>query len=127
MVASDVEALIERYNAAWNSQDLEQIASMHSAEIVFHNHTAGEAVEGEVAVREHIAGIFSRWPDMAFRTRRMYVRDDFAACEWTANATAPDGRFLEWDGVDLFPIEDGRIARKDIYSTSGTPRVLSGA
>ena len=29
-----------------------------------------------------------------------------------------DGRELEWDGVDVFPIAaDGRIARKDIYST----------
>jgi ketosteroid isomerase-like protein len=125
--APDVEALIERYNAAWNRQDLDEISSMHSAGIVFHNHTAGEAVEGAAAVREHIAGIFSRWPDMAFRARRMYVREDFAACEWTATATASDRRVLEWDGVDLFPIADGRIARKDIYSTSGTPRVLRAA
>jgi ketosteroid isomerase-like protein len=124
--SAEVERLIEHYNAAWNRQDLEEISSMHSTAIVFHNHTADEAVEGAEAVREHIAGIFSRWPDMAFRARRLYVRDDFAACEWTAKATASDGRVLEWDGVDLFPIEDGRIARKDVYSTSGTPRVLSG-
>jgi ketosteroid isomerase-like protein len=123
--AATVERMIERYNAAWNAQDLDEISSMHSPAIVFDNHTAGEAVEGIDSVREHIAGIFSRWPDMAFRARRMYVREDFAACEWTASATASDGRSLEWDGVDLFPIADGLIARKDIYSTSGTPRVLS--
>jgi ketosteroid isomerase-like protein len=122
---SEVEALIERYNAAWNRQDLDEICALHSGEVVFHNHTAGEAVEGAEAVREHIAGIFSRWPDMAFRGRRTYAADDFAACEWTAAATAPDGRSLEWDGVDLFPIVGGLIARKDIYSTSGTPRVLA--
>jgi ketosteroid isomerase-like protein len=122
--APEVERLIERYNGAWNSQDLDEIAAMHSPAIVFHNHTAGEAVEGADAVREHIEGIFSRWPDMTFSARRLYTRDDFAACEWTASATAQDGRSLEWDGVDLFPIDDGLIARKDIYSTSGTPRVL---
>ena len=127
MDASEVERLIERYNAAWNRQDLDEIASMHAPSIVFQNHTADEAVEGAEAVREHIAGIFSRWPDMSFRARRLYAREDFAACEWTATATASDGRTLEWDGVDLFPIVDGRLARKDIYSTSGTPRVLSGA
>ena len=125
MDAAEVERLIERYNTAWNAQDLDEISSMHSPAIVFHNHTAGEAVEGIESVRGHIAGIFSRWPDMAFRARRMYVREDFAACEWTASASASDGRSLEWDGVDLFPIADGLIARKDIYSTSGTPRVLS--
>jgi ketosteroid isomerase-like protein len=124
MNATTVEALIERYNAAWNRQDLEEICSMHSEQIVFHNHTAGEAVEGAAAVREHIAAIFSRWPDMAFRGRGLYAGEDFAACEWTASGTAPDGRRLEWDGVDLFPISDGLIVRKDVYSTSGTPRVL---
>jgi ketosteroid isomerase-like protein len=44
--------------------------------------------------------------------------------EWTASATTPDGRRLEWDGVDVFPIRDGLIARKDVYSTSHIPRVL---
>jgi uncharacterized protein (TIGR02246 family) len=122
--APDVEGLIERYNAAWNRQDLDEIASLHADAIVFHNHTAGEAVEGAEAVREHIASIFSNWPDMAFRTRALYTGEDFATCEWTAAATAPDGRSLEWDGVDVFPIVDGLIARKDVYSSSASPRVL---
>jgi ketosteroid isomerase-like protein len=118
-----VRELIARYDAAWNAQDLETIDALHAPDIVFCNHTAGEAeVAGAPAVREHIAGIFSRWPDMRFTSRRLYAHEDFCASEWTARATAPDGRRLEWDGVDLFPIVDGRIARKDVYSTSGTPR-----
>jgi steroid delta-isomerase-like uncharacterized protein len=123
--AADVESLIARYNDAWNEQDLDAISALHSPDIVFHNHTAGEQVEGAAAVADHIAGIFSGWPDLSFRARRLYAREDFAACEWTASATASDGRSLEWDGVDLFPIADGRIARKDVYSSSGSPRVVS--
>ena len=127
MGPDEVERLIARYNEAWNSQDLETISSLHAQTIVFHNHTAGERVEGSAAVADHIAGSFSGWPDLSFRTRRLYARDDFAACEWTATATASDGRSLEWDGVDLFPIADGRIARKDVYSSSGAPRVVGQA
>ena len=122
--AAEVEQLIARYNGAWNAHDLETICALHAPQIVFHNHTAGERKEGADAVRDHIAAIFAGWPDLAFQTRRLYVRDDFAACEWTASGTSADGRRLEWDGVDLFPIADGLIARKDVYSTSGTPRVL---
>ncbi len=120
MDPDEVERLITRYNDAWNRHDLDDISSLHSPAMVFHNHTAGERVEGAAAVADHIAGIFSGWPDLSFRTRRLYVRHDFAACEWTANATAADGRLLEWDGVDLFPIIEGRIARKDVYSDSVT-------
>jgi ketosteroid isomerase-like protein len=123
----DIATLIDRYDAAWNGQDLDAIASMHHDAIVFHNHTAGERVDGAAAVREHIGAIFTRWPTLRFERRALRVGDDFAVSEWTARATHPDdGRELEWDGVDVFPIApDGRIARKDIYSTSGTPRVLS--
>jgi uncharacterized protein (TIGR02246 family) len=125
----DTAALIDRYDAAWNAQDLDAIASLHDDAIVFHNHTAGERVEGAAAVRDHIAAIFARWPTLRFTRRALRVGEDFAVSEWTARATHPDdGRELEWDGVDVFPLTaEGRIARKDIYSTSGTPRVLSAS
>jgi ketosteroid isomerase-like protein len=123
----DIAALIDRYDAAWNAQDLDAIASMHDDAIVFHNHTAGECKEGAAAVREHIATIFARWPTLRFERRALRVGADFAVSEWTARATHPDdGRGLEWDGVDVFPITpEGRIARKDIYSTSAAPRIVS--
>jgi steroid delta-isomerase-like uncharacterized protein len=121
----DVRALIDRYNDAWNAQDLDAVAALHAEDVVFHNHTADERVEGADAVREHIGSIFERWPDLRFRGRSLRVAGDFAVNEWTATATAPDGRRLEWDGVDVFPVRDGRIARKDVYSSSHAPRVLS--
>ena len=123
----EIAALIDRYDAAWNAQELDAIASMHDDAIVFHNHTAAERVAGAAAVRAHIASIFARWPTLRFERRALRLGDDFAVSEWTARATHPDdGRGLEWDGIDVFPITpDGRIGRKDVYSTSATPRVLS--
>jgi steroid delta-isomerase-like uncharacterized protein len=120
----DLEQLVERYNQAWNDQDLDEIAALHPPDIVFQNHTAGERVEGADAVREHIGGILERWPDLRFRGRRLYAGADFVVSEWTATATHSDGRRLEWDGIDVFPFRDGLIARKDVYSSSHAPRVL---
>jgi Ni/Co efflux regulator RcnB len=42
--SEDIATLIDRYDAAWNAQDLDAIASMHDDAIVFHNHTAAERV-----------------------------------------------------------------------------------
>jgi ketosteroid isomerase-like protein len=100
------------------------VCSFHAAGIVFENHTAGERAEGADAVRAHIAGIFERWPSLRFRGVRLYAAEDFVVSEWTATATRPDGVRIEWDGVDVFPLEDGKIARKDVYSTSASPRVV---
>jgi len=113
--SADVATLIDRYDAALNAHDLDAIASMHDDAIVFHHHTAGERVAGATAVRAHIGAIFARWPAATTSRRGVDPR-----------AVHPDdGRQLEWDGVDIFPLTpEGRIARKDVYSTSATPRVL---
>jgi len=130
--ADGIEALTEairRYNEAWNAQDLDTIIAMHSAEMVFANHTAGESASGE-AVRDHIASIFRTWPDLRFETRRLYVRESLVVQEWTATAThsetmrrgdvevPPSGREVTWDGIDSIPFENGLITRKDVYSDS---------
>jgi len=112
-----VRETIERYNDAWNAQDVDAIAALHHPEIVFHNHTADELAEGADAVRDHIAAIFRNNPTLRFTTRALYAGDDFAVCEWTAST---GGR--EWDGVDVFPLRDGLIARKDVYSSSHRAR-----
>jgi uncharacterized protein (TIGR02246 family) len=123
MGEGDARRLIAAYDDAWNRQDLDAVASMHTDDVVFENHTAGERAEGSEAVRAHIGGIFERWPSLRFAGRRLYVADDFVVSEWTATATRPDGTKIEWDGVDVFPLRDGKIARKDVYSTSHAPRV----
>jgi ketosteroid isomerase-like protein len=119
--------LIEAYNAAWNRQDLDALCVFHADEIVFENHTAGERAEGADAVRAHIGGIFERWPTLRFSTRSLYEGDDFAVCEWTARAVREDGQQIEWDGVDVFPVRDGKIFRKDVYSGSQAPRIVGTA
>jgi len=121
--AAELERTIERYNDAWNAHDVDAVVALHAPEMVFENHTAAERVEGD-DVRGHIARIFENWPDLAFRGRRLYTRDGVVVSEWTASATDGDGRRLEWDGVDIFPFENGLILRKDVYSTSHRARVL---
>ncbi|MGZ6690737.1 MAG: ester cyclase, partial [Solirubrobacteraceae bacterium] len=79
---------------------------------------------------EHIARIFESWPDIAFETRRLYVREDLVVQEWTATAThvkplrrgdivaEPSGKRIQWEGMDVIPFEDGKVKRKDVYSDS---------
>jgi steroid delta-isomerase-like uncharacterized protein len=120
---------IERYNEAWNAHDLDAIMAMHAPDMVFANHTAGEAAAGP-DVRRHIGQIFETWPDIAFETRRLYVRDALVVQEWDASAThtrtmrrgeivaEPTGRRLTWEGIDSIPFENGLVKRKDVYSDS---------
>jgi steroid delta-isomerase-like uncharacterized protein len=124
-----LQETIARYNDAWNAHDLDAIMAMHAPDMVFENHTAGERADG-TQVREHIGRIFTAWPDIAFHTRRLYVREDLVVQEWTASAThntelrrgevtaPPSGKRVEWEGLDVIPFENGLVKRKDVYSDS---------
>jgi ketosteroid isomerase-like protein len=112
-----LEDVISAYNDAWNRQDVEAICSAHAPGMVFENHNAGERAEGD-AVHAHIASIFANWPDLRFAERARYAGDGFVVQEWTATATHPQGRVVSWDGVDIFPFDGEKIARKDVYSNA---------
>jgi ketosteroid isomerase-like protein len=48
---------------------------------------------------------------------------DHAVAEWTAHATHPEtGESLEWDGIDVIQIRDGRICRNAVYSSAHNAR-----
>jgi steroid delta-isomerase-like uncharacterized protein len=125
----ELQRTIDAYNDAWNAHDIARIGSMHAPDMVFENHTAGERAEGQQAL-EHIAQIFESWPDIEFKTRRMYVREDLVVQEWTASAThvkplsrgeivaEPSGKRIEWAGMDVIPFDAGKVKRKDVYSDS---------
>ena len=132
MEGPKLQELIDRYNAAWNAHDVEAIVSMHTEDSVFENHVTGDVNVGREEIGRAIDGIFAVFPDLAFETRRAYVREDLVVQEWTARGThqgpmtrsgievQPTGRKVEYKGMDVIPIRDGLVARKDVYSDSVT-------
>jgi len=114
-----------QYRDAFFARDIDAIMALVTPDFVFENVTAGERIEGADAARAHIAAIFARWPDMRFREPEGGLRagEDHLTAEWTARGTHPDtGRVLEWDGIDLILIRDGRICRNAVYSSAHAAR-----
>jgi steroid delta-isomerase-like uncharacterized protein len=129
---AELQEFIDRYNDAWNAHDVEAIVAMHTEDSVFENHTTGDVNVGREAIGKAIAGIFGVFPDLTFEGRRQYIRDDLVVQEWTARGThqgtmtrsgidvPPTGRKVEYRGMDVIPIRDGLVARKDVYSDGVT-------
>jgi steroid delta-isomerase-like uncharacterized protein len=129
---AELQRFIDRYNDAWNAHDVDAIVSMHTENSVFENHVTGDVNVGREQIRDAIRGIFTVFPDLSFEGRRQYVREDLVVQEWTARGThkgkmrragievEPTERSVEYAGMDIIPIEDGLVARKDVYSDSIT-------
>ena len=83
---------------------------------VFHLHGGGEPAIGRAATREAIATVLARWPDIRFERKRvMHIGQGHFVSEYEMSATDAEGHLLVCDGVDVFAISDGRVARKDTY------------
>jgi steroid delta-isomerase-like uncharacterized protein len=129
-MSADLEATLARYGDAWNRHDVDAIVALHTDDSVFENHTSGGIAVGRAEIRRLLEGVFSTFPDLQFATRRAYYRDDVAVLEWTATAThvrpvthggqtfPPSGKTLSWNGMDVIPMRDGLVARKDVYADS---------
>jgi len=129
---AELQEFIDRYNEAWADHDVDAIVELHTEDSVFENHTTGDVNVGKDAIGNAIRGIFTVFPDLTFETRRQYIRDDLVVQEWTARGThlgkmtraglevEPTGKAVEYRGMDVIPIDGGKVARKDVYSDGVT-------
>jgi hypothetical protein len=116
----DLEALSERYLAAWTARDLDAIVALHTAGSVFRVHAGGEPARGKEAVRAAFADVFERFPGFAFEVDRLLLGEGHWVLDWTLVSDG-DGGELRLDCLDVVVVADGLVARKDTYVDAGPP------
>lgn len=81
------------------------------------HHISGETLGGAAAVKEMARSLRSAFPDLAFSIEDTICADDKVLVRWTARGTntgafggrPATGRAVEWTGMDLIRVADGRI------------------
>jgi hypothetical protein len=111
-MSGDVQDLALRYGAAWAAHDLDAILALHTEDTVFHLHGRCEAAVGWSATREAFARAMEQWPDIGFDRKRVHIGSRHFVSEYEMSATT-EGREIVCDGVDVFSVEDGRVARAE--------------
>jgi steroid delta-isomerase-like uncharacterized protein len=136
--ATDLAQFCARYLAAWNGHDASAIADLVTEDVVWEDPALPAPAHGPLAVQEFMRTAWVAFPDLRFDdtdTPHCSSNGDRVAWRWRMRGTmtgpieppgfAPTGRSMEIEGVDLWTMRDGRIARyRAFYDTNDLARQL---
>jgi steroid delta-isomerase-like uncharacterized protein len=137
--AHDLAAFCARYLAAWNDHDPDAMAALLTDDIVWEDPALPAPARGIPAVQEFMRASWRGFPDLRFDetdTPHLTADGDEVALRWRMRGTmtgpvdppgfAPTGRAMEVEGVDLWTLRDGRIARyRAFYDMNDVARQLA--
>ena len=123
ITTQDIQAISERYFAAWAARDPEAIVALHTDDTQFWTHLGTGPVQGREAVRAAFAEIFEQFPDLTWETYRVLYGEDHWILDWAL--ISGDIRFDCLDVVNVSP--DGLVARKDTFVDSVQLQAAFGA
>ena len=111
------KALIERFLAAWNDQDVEAVVACYTDDLYYRDPNTRGPIESPDAMRSYLGKLFDAW-QMHWSTREAFRLEgtDGAAFLWRATFRKSDGdQTVEADGMDLVILRGDRIARNEVY------------
>ena len=120
----DLDAFCARYLASWNDHDAAAMAALVTEDVVWEDPALPAPAHGPAAVQDFMRAAWAAFPDLRFDetdTPHRTAGGDQVAWRWRMRGTntgpidppgfAATGRTIEIEGVDLWTMRDGRIAR----------------
>jgi len=114
--ASAVE-VVQRFNDAFNRHDVDAVMALMSQDIVFENTRPapdGERFEGHERIRPFWEQFFARSPQAHFDAEEIFGAGDRCVVRWVYS-WVKEGKRGHVRGVDVFRVQDGRVAEKLSY------------
>ncbi len=116
-MSDSTEAVIERFNEAFNRHDVDAIMNCMTDDCVFENTRPapdGSRIAGQAAVRAFWEDFFRRSPHARFETEETVIAGDRCIVRWRYSWVR-DGTPGHVRGVDVFRVRDGKVAEKLSY------------
>lgn len=108
---------VENFNSAFNQHDVDAVMNLMTENCVFENTNPppdGKRIEGSVIVREYWEKFFAANPDAYFEAEEMIVAGNRCIVRWVYHKTR-EGKRWHLRGVDIFTVENGKVAEKLAY------------
>ena len=124
-MASRAERVGRDSFAAWNSHDVDRIASFYTEDCVHEDVAVGAVIHGVQELKKTLSGLFIWSPDVRLDLAACFGAGNDAASEWTMSGThrgtAPEvsvpatGKHFSVKGASVYRLRDGMISRDCDY------------
>ncbi len=117
----EIEDTLQRWNAAWDNHDLEEIMQFFHDDILFENWTGGKAL-GKEALRKAWTPWFENHGGFRFMEEDTFIDEKEQKVlyrwllEWPSFERGYEGKWEKRRGIDIMHFQDGKIIKKLTYS-----------
>ena len=111
-------AVLQRFNDAFARHDVDAVMAAMTEDCLFENTYPppdGEQYTGQAAVRAFWERFFAASPNATFEAEETFVCNDRAVVRWRYQWVEADGKRGHVRGVDIFRVQDGKVAEKLSY------------
>ncbi len=109
------EQFIEALHKLEEDRELDPIVATYSEDCEVGNIIVPEKFKGPDGARRFWSEYRDTFGEIHSSFRNVIASDGSAALEWTTKATSADGDPLEYDGVSILEIADGKVTRFRAY------------
>jgi len=117
MNSKETSEAVSKFNKAFNAHDVNAIMAAMTEQCIFESTSPapdGVRYIGADNVRAYWEKFFAGSPDARFETEEMITIDDRCIVRWVYRKTK-EGNPWHLRGVDIFRVQDGKIAEKFSY------------
>lgn len=112
-------AVIERCCDAFNRHDVDGILSEFADDsywlLSMGPTPEGRRLNGKAEIRAVLEQRFRDIPDMNWAVIRHFADGNIVCSEWTVTGTPKNGPRINWLGIDIWELKNGKIVKKDTY------------
>jgi len=122
-MAIDMKKFAKDYIGAWNSRDVDKIASFFTDDCVYDDVAFGMVARGKKEINDFLKVTFVWSPDLKFELKSFFGAGGRTATEWVMTGThagelpgiPATGKSFSVRGVSISELREGKISRNTDY------------
>jgi steroid delta-isomerase-like uncharacterized protein len=120
MSTEENKALVRRWEELWNQANLALAEELFAPTFLLHDPSSPVEIRGPEGYKQDVLRFRSVFPDLHITLEDLIAEGEKVVARWTASGThtgplrsfPPTGRRVRLTGIDIFHIEDGKIAEE---------------